>query len=302
MKIICYVMNGLGNQMFQYARAYALAKKYNAELILDTTYFSEGNRLNRKAHEVYALDRFQLETCKIFAQEPQKNQFLGKLQKVMNKICFGFPCIIREESIVGYVESKETEEALSQGKNVYLFGFGQSEKYFEDCKALLKKQFQLRTTLSDLALTWKQKMKNSESVSIHIRRGDYLTSFGGTVNLNYYEEALSKIKTTHSDECTWKLFIFSDDPEWCKENVHFEEPFTDIEFVPTEIDAVETIHLMSSCKHNVLCNSSFSWWGGWLNDNPDKMVVAPYIENSIWKRSFYCEDWQLISSEMSGKA
>lgn len=301
MKVICYVMNGLGNQMFQYARAYALAKKYDAELILDTTYFSEGNHANRKAHEVYALDRFMLDGCKIFDHEPQKGNFKGKIQKAVNKIRFGFPRIIREENIVGYIEDKEAEKALAQGKNVYLFGFGQAEQYFKEHSQLLREQFQLRHPLSELASRWKDKMVESNSISIHIRRGDYLTSFGGTVNLHYYGQALDVIRDAYPDQNRWKLFVFSDDPEWCKENVRFEKPFTDIEFVPTEIDAVETIHLMSRCRHNVLCNSSFSWWGGWLNENPDKVVIAPYIENSIWKRSFYCDDWHLITSEMSGK-
>jgi len=115
---------------------------------------------------------------------------------------------------------------------------------------------------------------NTNSVSIHFRRGDYVTNpltsqHHGVCSNKYYQDAISLLKSKISQP---HFFLFSDEPEWLKTNVSLQEPFRIIDNNPGYVD----LYLMSNCKHNIIANSSFSWWGAWLNNNPDKIVIAPH--------------------------
>lgn len=237
---IVKIKGGLGNQMFQYAYGRNLEIAGN-KIIFDISFFHGANAKTDALRE-FALDAYQLQTAAIFS--PQPHRFHDLFVKLKRKAGF------------------EAEE------------YFQNEKYFRDIAGKLKQEFILKDALSANAKFFSEQLAASSSVSVHVRRGDYVAdektkTYHGVCEMEYYNKAIALIKEKVVSPL---FFIFSDDIEWAKEK------FTSGEFVlvsaPT-IKDYEEMYLMSKCKHNIVANSSFSWWGAWLNNNPDKIVVAP---------------------------
>jgi hypothetical protein len=161
--------------------------------------------------------------------------------------------------------------------DIYLQGYWQSEKYFKDISHIIRREFTLREPLSEASQQIAQKIKTSaNSVSLHIRRGDYISnpttnSVHGVCSLRYYQECVQVLNEKVGDV---SLFVFSDDPVWVKENLSYKYSMIFVNHNGVE-HAFEDMHLMSLCQHNIIANSSFSWWGAWLNNNPHKVVLAP---------------------------
>jgi hypothetical protein len=161
-------------------------------------------------------------------------------------------------------------------KNEIFWGTWQSEKYFSNSKKEVLNAFKFRNTLiSKINKEMGMQIQVENSVSIHIRRGDYLTSphgvgFINICSLNYYIRAVNYI---HEHIKNPKFYVFSDDPDWVKENLVIENA----KYINhnTGKDSWQDMYLMSICKHNIIANSSFSWWGAWLNQNVNKIVIAP---------------------------
>jgi Glycosyl transferase family 11 len=157
-----------------------------------------------------------------------------------------------------------------------LDGYWQSEKYFIDCSKLIRKDFTFKNELDSYNLKLKSKIDKTNSVSIHIRRGDYVNNLNtnathGLCSIDYYIKAVNYI--TERIESPY-FFVFSDDIEWAKKNIMLNFP---CQFISHNIGSKSYLdmQLMSLCKHNVIANSSFSWWGAWLNSNDNKIVIAP---------------------------
>lgn len=179
------------------------------------------------------------------------------------------------------------QEILNYDSDLLLFGYFQSEKYFKNFEAEIRDLFiSYEVMLSD---NIKNLLDNENTCSIHIRRGDYLNSpnHHPTQNMNYYMKAIKKMPKDSV------FLIFSDDINWCKENFpDMSEKFKFIE----GLEDYEDLKIMSLCKNNIICNSTFSWWGAWLNKNNEKIVIAP----SIWfgpaysnykTDDLYCDGW-----------
>jgi hypothetical protein len=167
-----------------------------------------------------------------------------------------------------------------------LEGFWQNEKYFSDIDEIIRQDFTLKNELSIPALEIDKKIAETESVSIHFRYGDYLFNkktgkLFGVPDFDYYQTAINKIKSKINNPV---FFIFSDDIGLVKKKLQ-ADPFLYFVSQPGLKDFEELI-LMSRCKHNIVANSSFSWWGGWLNNNPNKIVIAP----KIWFRKIKMKD------------
>ena len=164
---------------------------------------------------------------------------------------------------------------LSLSDGVYLDGFWQSEKYFLDIEAILRKEFSLREPPSFRSLGLAKQITPSNAVSIHIRRGDYLAqdkiAFHGVCSLDYYLAAVTIISRRISSP---HFFVFSDDHEWAEKNLKLSYPITFAHDSDNK-KPYEDIWAMSLCSHHIIANSSFSWWGAWLSANPDKFVIAP---------------------------
>jgi len=260
--VIVKLYGGLGNQMFQYAVGRTLSLKNKDVLKFDLSWFDDtGDDINRP---------FKLSVFNIDINEADKER--------VNKIVPG-----RIRRILGLYDHKEyikekhfnfDEDVINLKGGVYLDGYWQSWKYFSDVEDVIKEDFTLKNGFGEESNKIADIIKNNNSVSLHVRRGDYVqnvktNAYHGTCSMEYYKKAIEYIKNKVGDI---KLFIFSDDIAWAKE----QELFKGSVFVSrSEIKDYEEMILMSLCEHNIVANSSFSWWGAWLNRNNNKIVIAP---------------------------
>lgn len=267
MKII-YIFDGLGNQMFQYAFYKKMKKIYkNVYGNLDTF------KRDMKIHNGYELDRVfgvEIEEKKVIFDSFFSMVRLKK-RTIFHRIIQKF---LRELNLLVYLEkwNENIEQKINKKRIVFYTGWWQSERFFKDISDELRKDFSFPEFRDKKNLEISEKIKNSNSISIHIRRGDYLSDkgLGGLASLEYYQRAIKYIKSKVENPY---FFIFSNDIEWCKENLNLENSFY-INWNKGE-ESYRDMQLMSLCKHNIIPNSTFSWWGAWLNNNPEKIVIAP---------------------------
>ncbi len=284
--IIVHICGGLGNQMFQYACGYALSQKNNDTLKLDTTYFCYSDL--RK----YELKEFRIDVP--FASEEEIIELQYEYETIFATIKRKITRKKRKLSRYYYQEPHFhfDKNIHTLSGNIYLKGYWQCEKYFLVYKHDLLTHFTLKNKLSKKSEEYKKIIRSTQSISIHIRRGDYVTlsSVYKQYNLKYYKTSIthieSKIRNPH-------YFIFSDDLEWTKKYLNFIKNSTFIELDTTTPDS-EEIYLMSICKHNITANSTFSWWGAWLNQNPNKIVIAPqkwFCDTTINTKDIIPKNW-----------
>lgn len=270
--IIIKLLGGLGNQMFQYAIGRQLSNIYDSKLFLDLSFL-----LDKAPKENFTFRNFELSEFNIKAECKSNFEFdylynNSLISKVRRKI--GRINLILESDM------RFNPSVLLAGKNIYLDGYWQSEKYFEKIRSQILADFSIKKSISD-KINNKESVKEikdlierTNSVSIHFRRGDYINndvinSVHGICNNQYYYNAINLIlNKVHSPH----FFLFSDDPEWLLNTcLQIDIPIT----IASTSDKHLDMYLMSLCKHNIIANSSFSWWGAWLNPNPEKMVIAP---------------------------
>jgi len=256
--IITRLLGGIGNQMFQYAAGRRLAYIHKTRLRLDISEFSH-----------YKLREFSLDCFNINAEIVSIN----KISKLWFKL---FP--FKRRPAVYYFE-KHTQfdpHVLDLPDNTYLSGYWQSEKYFLDIEEIIKREFTPKNLPDKYNMYLLKNINKAESVSIHIRRGDYVSNpqtsaYHGLCSLEYYQKAIQIIRKMVKSP---QVFIFSDDIAWAKKNLAIDSPIFYVEHNRGEKD-YEDLRLMSACKHNIIANSSFSWWGAWLNKNKNKIVISP---------------------------
>ena len=261
--IIIKLNGGLGNQLFQYSLGKKLSIKNKDVFKLDLSDFTVDNPRS------YSLGYFNI--IENFASDEDINKIkksgVWKLVDKLKPYC--------KRSAIKYKGYDFDQNILKLSGDFYLDGYWQSEKYFQDIEKIIKEEITLKESLPSKYTELIDKIKNSDSVSVHIRRGDYLSGkiskIYATCPIEYYYKAIEKI-TEHCPNP--HFFIFSDDINWVKQN--FNIPYPKI-FVSgdNEIKNYEELILMSLCKHNIIANSSFSWWGAWLNKNADKIVISP---------------------------
>ncbi|HET9747039.1 MAG TPA: alpha-1,2-fucosyltransferase [Chitinophagaceae bacterium] len=262
--IISHINGGLGNQMFQFAAGKALAVSNNTILKLDVSEYDK-NKLR-------SFDLLAFETEISFATRQEINELLppNKWEKT-----FQYLSPLKKRSYYRERSFSFDGKVPKLGKNVYLKGYFQSEKYFAEAKDIVRKEFTLKEQLINHLAEFSSSLKNLNSVSIHVRRGDFSTSpettaYHGTLDADYYNAALGLVRSRLTDPA---FYIFSDDIEWTKNNFQVSNAI----FVSGQItkNHFEDLYLMTQCKHNIIANSSYSWWGAWLNNNPGKVVIAP---------------------------
>lgn len=281
--------------MFQYAAARRLAKMHKTELKLDISSFHINNL--RK----YELDCFELEAS--IATERDIDRCLGSFRMKRLRFLRKLGINLNLESIKSPNLLKELHyhfnpNVLTASNNSYLLGYWQSEKYFVDIKDTLLKEFTFRHCKGNKNALIQEAIRSTESVSIHIRRTDYITNpaahqFHGVCSLEYYQNCIKvlekKIENPH-------FFVFSDDPVWVQENFKINFPTT----IVRDNDLTkgfEDLRLMIQCRHNIIANSSFSWWGAWLNSNPQKVVLAPrkwFRDSSVSTHDLLPKEWLII--------
>lgn len=240
-KVILRLRGGLGNQMFQYAygRSLSLAKQKKLVLDLGDLKFPAPGETKRE----FGLDKFKIKAEIITTRRSWLIKFWSKIKSRL----------------------------LQQD------GYYQSEKYFRDYADFIRQDFALKHPLAKTAQRLAEEIFRSPApVSIHVRRGDYISnaqtnSYHGTCDLAYYARAVQYLKTKID---TPTFFIFSDDIAWVKNNLQLENA---IYVSSPNIPDYEELILMSQCRHHIIANSSFSWWGAWLGINPGKIVIAPVL-------------------------
>ena len=267
--IIIQLKGGLGNQMFQYALYKSLKKRGKEVKIDDKTGF-----VNDKLR-VPVLSRWGVEYDKATDEEIVNltDSKMDIFSRIRRKLTGRKSYRIDEES------GKFNPEILEKD-NAYLVGYWQCDKYFEDKdvireirEAFEKKPQELMTDASSWSTL--QQIECCESVSLHVRRTDYVDEehihIHNICTEKYYKDAIDKIRKRYPSAV---FFIFTDDKEWCRD--HFKGPnFIVVELEEGEGTDIAEMTLMSRCKHHIIANSSFSWWAAWLNDSPEKIVIAP---------------------------
>lgn len=291
MKIV-NILGGLGNQMFQYALALALQYqcKDKSEVRIDPLAFN-----GYPIHNGYELKRiFNVEIPEASISEvmkvayPYLNYRIWQLCRLLPK---------RSTMKYEWKSMAYDERVLTDTRDRYLIGYWQTEHYFRSIRNEILKAFAFPSfTPNSQNETLSEELQQRRSIAVHIRRGDYLkiSNTSGICTINYYKKAITYIQESSSPE----LFaIFSDDIDWCMEQFGAIIGNADIRFVNWNKgkESFRDMQLMSLCKHNIIANSSFSWWGAWLNQNPDKIVIAPsrWMNSEGWSE-IIPEDWITI--------
>lgn len=262
--IIVRLRGGLGNQMFQYAAGRALAAHHQVPLKLDLYTYA------RHPYRRYELHRFQIDAVEATREEVHRFTGSNPVIRFLNKRENYFRC----PGVFAQPHYHFYEDFFALPKDIYLSGYWQSEKYFTGIAGLVRQQFTPANKLDDRNAAVQQQMQSENSVAVHVRRGDYTggnyASFFGTLHETYYGSAITRVRQRVGNPV---FYFFSDDIAWCK------SAFGSIgaEFIGhnSGADAYKDLLLMASCRHNIIANSTFSWWAAWLNANPDKIVVAP---------------------------
>ena len=277
--IIAKIKGGLANQLFQYAVGRAVAVHHKVPLKLDITIFE-----TYKLHSGYRLDQFA-----IHADIATENEIINLkggnnlLSSALRKVG-----LVKRKSYFKEKRGSHFDASIFKNNFIYLDGYWQNELYFSDIRELLLRELSPISSMNDLGNAYLEPIKNSHSVSLHVRRVDYLNLKNvGVLDVDYYMKSVEYIRSNVEKPI---FFIFSDDLEWCKNSLGFLEGCIYVDRTQTEIDDLK---LMSFCQHNIIANSSFSWWGAWLNQNPKKTVIAPksWLLNNPGSSNVILSDW-----------
>lgn len=294
--IIVRLCGGLGNQMFQYAAARRLAYTSKSELKLDLSWFR--NIAARDTHRNYELGIFN-----IMGNIATSDEVHG----LRGPDIYHWPRIMRglvkasgytfKRSYIREKQSHFSSAILDLRDSVYLDGYWQSEKYFQDVEALIRDEFTFLPDPDPLTLSTMKIIDDCEAISIHVRRGDYVSvtsasNYHGLLTLDYYSKAIVEMAKRIANP---HFFVFSDDPDWVKDNLKCNYPMSYIEHNGAN-RAYEDMRLMSRCRHHIVANSSFSWWGAWLNASKEKIVIAPsrWFKEPISTQDLIPSTWILI--------
>jgi hypothetical protein len=271
--IIAQLKCGLGNQMFQYAFGRSLSLKFDTKLYLDLSFLENRQFWEQYIYRDYGLNIFNV-TCNLNGDKKRNIFFPSSYFNKVRKLKESF------NHILGYrilEEDKINKDEITNhiSKNTYLIGYWQSDFFFKENASVILKDFSFKTSKVENA-SISEKIKLTDSVSVHIRRGDYVSNeqtmkLHGTCSIEYYKTAIELIMKQVPES---EFYFFSDEPEWVKDNIKIPYRNYIINWNKGK-DSYEDMRLMSLCKHNIIANSSFSWWGAWLNQNPNKIVIAP---------------------------
>ena len=276
MSVVVKICGGLGNQMFQYAAGRALAIRTEAELLLDISWYEapDANTTRKYMLNIFPITAKIYNNPKLWPLAKKKGFIRHCVQRLISLKSFSISNVKVLEPHYHYWEGFEKLQ-----KPVYLEGYWQSENYFASIDSVIRNDFLFPSKISYVTKSILNSIfANKNSVSVHVRRGDYVSnsntrSFHGCCSSDYYKNAINYIKHSFPEA---HLFIFSDDPDWVSNNFFtfgLHATFVDLA-MPDE--PWHDCHLMSLCKHHIIANSTFSWWGAWLSV-ADGITVAPRV-------------------------
>lgn len=279
-------MGGLGNQMFQYAFARAKSLRLRRGFCLDKSFLNVKKNKGEYTIRNFELDCFNLQYKTAGLVSVYLYRFLDIIFRKLNL----------NQKIIEYEKTIKFDKDLVNSNASVFIGYFQSEKYFQEYREQIIKDFQLKDTISkysqDVLCDIEGNYENS--VSVHLRRGDYVSlqsasDVHGTCSVDYYKKA---IETIRGFKPAARFYFFSDDMNWVKKEFFNIDNSFFVEDSPDK-KSFEDMYIMSRCHSNIIANSSYSWWGAWLNQNTEKVVIAP--KEWFSKKEFCSED--IIPSE-----
>lgn len=282
-EIVARVTGGLGNQMFQYAAALATARAHGAQVAIDHSHYDYVHEANRS----YRLDVFNVSGR--IATGSRTRRLIYHLSRspkpLLGPISSGLRVALRVRDIrEPGIERCEPSllEGVNRAKRYRLIGYWMSPRYFAGYEKAVREEFSFRDPPPPANQEVLARICDSEnSVSLHIRRGDFLKVRPGSVlPLEYYRLAVRSLQEWVAN---MTVFVFSDAPVWAKENLDLPCDVVPVD-VNDEGSGHEDMRLMASCDHHIIANSSFSWWGAWLNPSPKKIVIGPRTLKRGWER------------------
>lgn len=281
------IWGGLGNQMFQYAMGYAVAHKRGEDLKLDTTFFykKHNSRQTERTLDLFRLpidykeDNKDLGIAISFIKHPYINHVIRKVLPMMFPV--GKYVYVKEHKL----EYNPQIQSISK-KNIYFDGYWHSERYFKEIRSEIIRQFVYSNDKIDIAYRNISLNDSCETVAVHIRRGDYITQNNPNARgVDYYMEAINVLQRQLVNP---RFCFFSDDLEWVRSN------FCNLDNIVIanenkSLTDIEELQLMTKCHHQIISNSSFSWWAAWLNQNKKKIIVVP----KVWlkKKDMMLDEW-----------
>ena len=281
------LLGGLGNQLFQYAMGRALADARQVELVLDPRFILRKGCISGLAIDEFAIRaRYLTDTEAAYFKEP-----IWKLSRALRR---------QINPWLGYyhetVHSFDAA-ALAQSLEVMLSGFWQSERYFSNYGHQLRTDLVLKSQMPSAAVKLATQMASGPSLAMHVRRGDYLTDpkalvKHGVTSAHYYQTALQLVIEKLGDV---DLYVFSDDPDWVRTNIQHPKIIFVSDF---GFSAEQDLWLISACQHQIIANSSFSWWGAYLNDYASKIIVAPqpwFDAKHMAQQDIIPADWNTLA-------
>lgn len=276
MKAVVELCGGLGNQLFCYAFGFSQAKKYNAELWIDTSLHDSG--LCRRL-EILDLN---IQYDKKISIQYSRNMFLRKL---------GYNWVRKKQKTGWSTKTYKVEEAFLPYAEIplisdtYYRGYWQNYRFFDPYRDEIIKMIRPRYNVEHEYQDYRDKLLSTNSVAVHVRRGDYLKN-GWDLSTDYYVAARNRIREWNRDI---DVYIFSDDVEYCRN--FFREIFPDAVYpeYKTRNAAIDDLMLMASCQYMIIANSTYSWWAAYMNSRKDSMIVCPIYRE--WNRNFYPNHW-----------
>ena len=287
--VLVLLKGGLGNQLFQYATGKSLALRLGVGLTLDLNWYLE----NGENHTKFLLDKFQIDDK--FFRPPLiiPRRFRSFIYKIVEKASF----FGLTNPVLRDVNLKFTKELLIIDYPVTLDGYWQNELYFNQYRKEIIQTIKLREEIPYENQLLLNKIHNSNSICVHIRRGDYISNsyaanIHGICSIDYYYKAID-IFSKKIDSPSF--YIFSDDPEWVKSNINIDHHSFVInsDFNKPELDFT----LMKSCKHFIIANSTYSWWAAWLSTHQMKEVIAPkqwFLNKELNKNVYLNKNWIIL--------
>ena len=268
--IVTRLKGGLGNQLFQYAAGFRLASMRNAELKLDLSEFGNPNYRTPRSYE---LGIFGITAEHALAKDVASlSRLSGRgIRKWLPKC---FRASSREAAQERHFHFDPQVHSLPD--DVIMDGYWQSERYFADVSDRVREEFSFKQSATGRNAEVAAEIAACNAVSLHVRRGDYaadpvVMSMHGVCSLDYYDRAVEYALERISDPV---FFLFSDDPDWVRDHLKVRGSVRVVDHNGPD-SGCEDLRLMSQCEHHIIANSTFSWWGAWLNPNPNKVVIAP---------------------------
>jgi hypothetical protein len=281
--VIIKLKGGLGNQLFQYAAAKSIARNNQTEVLIDAETGFKGDPYKRS----FALMNFciesKVEDASTINSLINKNKVIKYLK---NRLSDFFEIGNLKYLNEPFYHFDPQIAAFKISKDIYLEGYFHSERYFNDISNEIRSEFELKYPADTINSKYLAQINSSESVALHVRKYDdalanSANEIYGSCTTEYYQKAISYMQEKLQDPF---FFVFSDDIRWTKKNINIDT--AKVEYIShNDIEkGHEDIRLMKACKHNIIANSSFSWWGAWLNKNSDKIVIAPdrWLDTEIY--------------------